>query len=170
MGRVLSLIKRRQLGMITAATVELRPARAPLGSFAEFWCCYDLLAPSVNNKPRHFIALHQGKLFFSCFWGKCWISNWRVIASRERGQRWKKWPHSKNKTPVSGREFFTVLGVKLKWQWYVFWLFFKIGLCSATSMESSRRDLLNDVADHRSILKNNQNTYYPVLVSHPKQV
>jgi len=28
-------------------------------------------------------------------------------------------------------------------------------------MESSRQDLLNDVAEHRSILKNNQNTYYP---------
>jgi len=26
-------------------------------------------------------------------------------------------------------------------------------------MESSRRDLLNDVAEHRPILKNNQNTY-----------
>jgi len=28
-------------------------------------------------------------------------------------------------------------------------------------MGSSRRDLLNDVAEHRPILKNNQNTYYP---------
>jgi len=28
-------------------------------------------------------------------------------------------------------------------------------------MESSRRDLLNDRAEPRSILKNNQNTYYP---------
>jgi len=28
-------------------------------------------------------------------------------------------------------------------------------------MESSRRDLLNDMAEHRPILKNNQNTYYP---------
>ena len=28
-------------------------------------------------------------------------------------------------------------------------------------MESSRRDLLNDMAEHRSILKNNQNTHYP---------
>jgi len=27
-------------------------------------------------------------------------------------------------------------------------------------MESSRRDLLNDVAEHRSILKNNKNTHY----------
>ena len=36
-----------------------------------------------------------------------------------------------------------------------------VGRCSATSMESSRRDLLNDMAEHRSILKNNQNTYYP---------
>jgi len=27
-------------------------------------------------------------------------------------------------------------------------------------MESSRRELLNDVAEHRPILKNNQNTYH----------
>jgi len=36
-------------------------------------------------------------------------------------------------------------------------------------MESSRRDLLNDMAEHRSILKNNQVPYFPVLVSLPKQ-
>jgi len=41
-----------------------------------------------------------------------------------------------------------------------FRLFVKIDLCSATSMESSRRDLLNDMAEHRSTLKNNQNTNY----------
>ena len=40
-------------------------------------------------------------------------------------------------------------------------LFFKIGLCSAASIGSSRRDLLNDMAEHRFILKNSQNTYYP---------
>jgi len=28
-------------------------------------------------------------------------------------------------------------------------------------MESSRRDLVNDVTEHRSISKNNQNTFYP---------
>jgi len=28
-------------------------------------------------------------------------------------------------------------------------------------MESSRQGLLNDMAEHRSILKNNQNTYHP---------
>jgi len=32
---------------------------------------------------------------------------------------------------------------------------------SHTSKESSRRDLLNDMAEHWDILKNNQNTYYP---------
>ena len=42
--------------------------------------------------------------------------------------------------------------------WCVFRLFFKIDLCSTTSMESSRRDLLNDMAEHKSILKNNQNS------------
>jgi len=33
----------------------------------------------------------------------------------------------------------------------VFWSFFKIDLCSATFMESSHRDLLNDMAEHRPI-------------------
>jgi len=42
-----------------------------------------------------------------------------------------------------------------------------IDLCSATSMESSRRDLLNDMAEHHSILKNNQNTY-PLIIFTPK--
>ena len=35
-------------------------------------------------------------------------------------------------------------------------------------MESSCRDLPNDMAEHGSILKNNQNTYNPVLVSRTK--
>jgi len=35
-------------------------------------------------------------------------------------------------------------------------------------MESSRRDLLNDMAEHRSILKNNQNTFYPRFCFTPK--
>ena len=59
------------------------------------------------------------------------------------------------------RECYThVLGVQLNRRKYVFWLFYNIGLCSATSMESSRRDLLNDTADHESTLKNNKNTFY----------
>jgi len=35
-------------------------------------------------------------------------------------------------------------------------------------METSRWNLSNDMAEHRSILKNNQNTYYPILVLAPK--
>jgi len=42
--------------------------------------------------------------------------------------------YSKNKTPVLGN-------AKLKRERYLFWLFFKIDLCSAIAMESSRRDL-----------------------------
>jgi len=50
---------------------------------------------------------------------------------------------------------------------YVFWVWnqnrssayfekkINIDLCSAISMESSRQDLLNDMAEHRPILKNN---------------
>ena len=37
-------------------------------------------------------------------------------------------------------------------------------------MESSRRDLLNDMAEHEPILRNDQIRGTPVLVSHPKQV
>jgi len=69
--------------------------------------------------------------------------------------------HSKNKTPGLGNAI-PVFGVKLKRD-YVFWQFFNINLCSATLMESSRRDLLNDMAERKSILKNNQNTYYFVI-------
>ena len=38
--------------------------------------------------------------------------------------------------------------------------FFKIDLCSATSMKSSRRVLSIYMAEHRSIFKYNQNTHY----------
>jgi len=75
--------------------------------------------------------------------------------------------HSKNKTPILGNAV-SVLGMKLKQGQYVFWSFFKIDLCSATSMESSRQDLLNDMAEQRSILKTNQNTYYPRFSFTPK--
>jgi len=43
----------------------------------------------------------------------------------------------------------------------LFWLFFKIGICSAISFKRSRRELSFDVAEHRSTLKNYQNTHYP---------
>jgi len=35
-------------------------------------------------------------------------------------------------------------------------------------MESSRRDLLNDMAEHLLILKNNQNTFHPRFGFTPK--
>jgi len=35
-------------------------------------------------------------------------------------------------------------------------------------MESSRRDFLNDMAEHRPILKNNQNTYHTRFGFTPK--
>jgi len=35
-------------------------------------------------------------------------------------------------------------------------------------MESSRRDLLNDMAEHRPILNNNQNTHYSRFSFTPK--
>jgi len=42
----------------------------------------------------------------------------------------------------------------------VFWLFFDIGLCSAISFKRFRRELFIDVAEHRSKVKNYQNTLY----------
>jgi len=55
--------------------------------------------------------------------------------------------------------------------------FIKIDLGSATSIDSSRRDPLNYVAEHRSILHTHILSYKitktsttPVLVSHSKQV
>jgi len=47
-----------------------------------------------------------------------------------------------------------VLGVKPKWECYVLWLSFKIGLCSAISFKKSRRELSIDVAEHGSFLGN----------------
>jgi len=38
-------------------------------------------------------------------------------------------------------------------------LWVKVDLCSAASFKSSRQELSIDMAEHRSILKNNQNTY-----------
>jgi len=71
----------------------------------------------------------------------------------------KKERSSKNKTPVLGNSI-PVLDVKLK-RGYVFWIFFKIDLCSATSFERSRRELSIDVAEHRSMLRSYQNMNCP---------
>ena len=60
--------------------------------------------------------------------------------------------------------------MKLKRGYCVFWYFFYIDLCSTTPMESSHRDLLNGMAEHRPILKNNQNTHHQRFASHSKQV
>jgi len=49
-------------------------------------------------------------------------------------------------------------------------LFPKIDLCSTISIESSRRDLLNDMAEHRSILKtNNKYVLSPGFITQIKQ-
>jgi len=65
----------------------------------------------------------------------------------------------KTKKPFFG-EYYTCFGDEAKTGVVrtVLREFFNIHLCSATSIESSRRDPLNDVAEHRSILKTNQNT------------
>jgi len=59
----------------------------------------------------------------------------------------------KTKHPVLGNPI-PVLGVKLNRGWYVFWLFFKIGLCLAILVERSQLELSIDRVEHRFILKN----------------
>jgi len=63
---------------------------------------------------------------------------------------------------------YIVLGVKPKQWWYVFWYFFKIGLCSALSFKRSPRELSIYVAEHRSMLKKYQNTRCPRFSFIPK--
>jgi len=48
----------------------------------------------------------------------------------------------------------TCFGCEIQTGVCIFWLFFKIGLCSALSFERYRQELSIDVAEHRSILKN----------------
>jgi len=45
-------------------------------------------------------------------------------------------------------------------------LVLEVDKCSATSMESSRRELSNDMVELRPALKNNHNTYYPCFKFH----
>jgi len=42
-------------------------------------------------------------------------------------------------------------------------------LCSATSLKRSQRELSIDMAEHKSILKNNQNPYYLNFNFQPKK-
>jgi len=58
----------------------------------------------------------------------------------------------------------TFFGSETKRGHNVFWLFFKIDL--TISLEISRRDLSNDVAEHRSILIYNQISSILVLIAH----
>jgi len=61
----------------------------------------------------------------------------------------------------------TGLSLKIK-EKCVFWSFFKIDICSATSFKRSRRELSIDMAEHRFILENNQYTHYPRFSFIPK--
>ena len=69
--------------------------------------------------------------------------------------------HTEQETHFELRKFLVVLAVNLKrGESVFFWYFFKMDLCLATSMERSRRDFFNDMVEHKTILKNNQNTHY----------
>jgi len=56
------------------------------------------------------------------------------------------------------RQYYTCYGYDAKTGVVRILVIFKIDLCSVTSFKRSWRDLSIDVAEHRSILKNNQNT------------
>jgi len=75
---------------------------------------------------------------------------------------------SSQKRNTCFREFLPVLGVKLKRRLCEFWLFFEIDLCSVTSIESSRRNILNYMAEYRSIMKSSHTTYEPLSIFIPK--
>jgi len=57
--------------------------------------------------------------------------------------------------------YLPVLRKKLREGQYVIWLFYKIDLCLTTSFQRSQRELSIDVAERRSILKNNQKYVQP---------
>jgi len=72
---------------------------------------------------------------------------------------------------IRSRQCYPFLGVELKWALFVFWSFLEIDFCSATSMESSRQDLLKYMAEHGSIFKNYQITnYFYCNCAAPKKV
>jgi len=76
--------------------------------------------------------------------------------------------HCKNKIPVFENAI-SVLGKKTKQGRYLFWLFFKIGLCSAILLlKRSRREFSINVPENRSMLKNYQNTHYSSFSFIPK--
>jgi len=65
-------------------------------------------------------------------------------------------PMSKQQKPKPRfREWYTCFWYEIK-TGVVCIVVFNIDLCSATSIESSRRNILNDMAEHRPILENNQ--------------
>jgi len=113
------------------------------------------LGATVNHKPLFKVVPY---LFgYKDETGECTLVNFKYkpinkYINEKVSSRTLHINHSKNKIPVL-RNAIPVLGVKPKWGRYVLWSYFKIDLCPATSMESSRRDLWNDVAEHRSIVK-----------------
>jgi len=79
--------------------------------------------------------------------------------------------HSKNKYCTRFGECYTCYGRETKTGTHIFWLFPKIGLYSAISwhaFETSRRELSIDMAEHRSMLENYQNTHYSRFSFTPK--
>jgi len=84
-----------------------------------------------------------------------WLGNFLLLIAVKKKTK---------KTNTRFWEFYTCFGGETKMGVVRILVTFKIGLFSATSKESFHRDVLNDMAELRSILKIN-----PGLVSHPKQ-
>jgi len=68
-----------------------------------------------------------------------------------------RWTAQQKQTPCFG-ECYTSFGYETKTGVVRILVDFQHSPMLTTSMESSRRDLLNDMAERRPILKNNQNT------------
>jgi len=76
--------------------------------------------------------------------------------------------HTQKKQNSRIGECYTCFGRETKMGVVRISVIFKMDLGSATSMESSRRDLSKDMAEERCILKNNQNKHHPRFGFTPK--
>ena len=74
-----------------------------------------------------------------------------------------QWDHLVKTKPSFG---FPVLGVEPKRGWFVFWLFFNIGLCSAISFKGLGESF--PLAEHRSMLNDYRSTPYLCFSFMPK--
>jgi len=123
-------------------------AGAPVDGHARMWSKGCVLPCWENNQIGYLVRIYNPL---------------KMITKNAVITKYRTENSSQQKQNTRFGKFYPPLDVKLKQGQHVFWLFFKINLCPATSMESSHLDLLNDVTEHRSILKNKHNTHYSLI-------